>query len=573
MGCCMEYLALYRKYRPSSFKDMVGQEEVKDILSSSVMNNTISHAYLFSGPRGTGKTSTAKIFAKLVNCKNPIDGAPCNKCECCKSFSDSSDIIEIDAASNNGVDEIRDLREKANLVPSISKYKVYIIDEVHMLTTQAFNALLKTLEEPPRHVIFILATTEYHKVPLTISSRCQKFQFNKLSIEDNFKKLKEISEKEDISITDDALYEIAKISDGGMRDSINYLDQIRSFKSGKIDIADVNDVCGNVSFDEISNLLINIRNNNAIEISSYLEEIGNNGKSYNKFLEDILLFLKEVILLKNDISYNNIKLDVNLLKKVSDNFSVDEIFMITDKIDKLIEKLKYSSRQSILVVTNFLLIMNLINKNSSVDKKDNFDNYDSVNAFVKKDESRDVNIDNANLQLNVEKDTGLEVYSNDNFYFNNREIIINNAFSTASKTQKNSLQSKFDKINDYLLDKKYNSIVSLLVDCKIAVTGDSYVVFNTTYDSVIDNIYSKSDLVFDFLSNVFGKEMYFAFISDDEWNKYKNEYIDSVKNNIVYEIKEFIANENEEKNIDLHDDKNYVNKLIDIVGDDVVEFK
>ena len=148
----MEYLALYRKYRPTNFNDMVGQDEIKKILSSSVVNNTISHAYLFSGPRGTGKTSTAKIFAKLVNCENPVDGNPCDKCDSCKAFADCSDIIEIDAASNNGVDEIRDLREKANLVPSFLKYKVYIIDEVHMLTTQAFNALLKTLEEPPRHV-------------------------------------------------------------------------------------------------------------------------------------------------------------------------------------------------------------------------------------------------------------------------------------------------------------------------------------------------------------------------------------------------------------------------------------
>ena len=197
----MEYLALYRKYRPTNFNDMVGQDEIKKILSSSVVNNTISHAYLFSGPRGTGKTSTAKIFAKLVNCENPVDGNPCDKCESCKAFADCSDIIEIDAASNNGVDEIRDLREKANLVPSFLKYKVYIIDEVHMLTTQAFNALLKTLEEPPRHVIFILATTEYYKIPMTITSRCQKFQFNKLTVDNIVDKLKAFGEENGLSVS------------------------------------------------------------------------------------------------------------------------------------------------------------------------------------------------------------------------------------------------------------------------------------------------------------------------------------------------------------------------------------
>ena len=209
----MEYLALYRKYRPSFLAEMVGQNEVRKIISNSIKNNTISHAYLFSGPRGTGKTTTAKILAKMVNCEHLVDDLPCEECASCKSINSNVDVIEIDAASNNGVDEIRDLREKANLVPGTCKYKVYIIDEVHMLTNQAFNALLKTLEEPPKHVLFILATTEYYKIPATIISRCQKFQFNKIEVVDIVKKLREIADKENISITDEALYEIAKISD------------------------------------------------------------------------------------------------------------------------------------------------------------------------------------------------------------------------------------------------------------------------------------------------------------------------------------------------------------------------
>ena len=172
----MGYLALYRKYRPSNLNDLVGQNNVTDVIRNEILNNRLSHAYLFSGPRGTGKTSTAKIIAKMINCANlGKDGIPCDKCESCLNFNSSSDIVEIDAASNNGVDEIRELRDKVNLVPSYGRYKVYIIDEVHMLTTQAFNALLKTLEEPPAHVIFILATTEFYKIPVTVVSRCQKF--------------------------------------------------------------------------------------------------------------------------------------------------------------------------------------------------------------------------------------------------------------------------------------------------------------------------------------------------------------------------------------------------------------
>ena len=267
----MNYLALYRKYRPKELDEVVGQNEVKKILASSVKNGTITHAYLFSGPRGTGKTTMAKILAKMVNCGHPVNGNACNECDSCLNVLNSNDVIEIDAASNNGVDEIRELREKANLVPTNAKYKVYIIDEVHMLTTQAFNALLKTLEEPPRHVIFVLATTEYYKIPMTITSRCQKFQFNKISDELIVDRLREISKLENIDISDEALYEIAKISDGGMRDSINFLDQLRSFNNNKIEINDVYNVCGNVSISDIVSLFTDIKNNNYQNVVNFFE--------------------------------------------------------------------------------------------------------------------------------------------------------------------------------------------------------------------------------------------------------------------------------------------------------------
>ena len=244
----MAYLALYRKYRPSSFDEVFGQDNIVKIIQNAVVSGRVSHAYLFSGPRGTGKTTTAKILARMVNCESLDNGNPCGKCSNCLNFSSSGDVVEIDAASNNGVDEIRNLREKVNLVPSQSKYKIYIIDEVHMLTTQAFNALLKTLEEPPKHVIFILATTEPNKIPLTISSRCQKFQFNRVDDSDIVKRLKQISDIEKINISDDALYEIARVSDGGMRDSINLLDQLCSYDLNNISIDDVYNVYGTISY-------------------------------------------------------------------------------------------------------------------------------------------------------------------------------------------------------------------------------------------------------------------------------------------------------------------------------------
>ena len=260
----MSYLALYRKYRPSNLADLVGQEEVVSIIKNEVLNNKVSHAYLFSGPRGTGKTSTAKIIAKMINCSNlSDDGVPCGNCESCLNFDSSNDVIEIDAASNNGVDEIRELRDKVNLVPAFGRCKVYIIDEVHMLTTQAFNALLKTLEEPPVHIVFILATTEFYKIPATVVSRCQKFQFLKFSDKDIVQRLRDISNKESIHVDDSVLMEIARLSDGGMRDAINMLDQLASLKDDELKIDDVYLLGGVISYGELRDLLLNIKNSNA----------------------------------------------------------------------------------------------------------------------------------------------------------------------------------------------------------------------------------------------------------------------------------------------------------------------
>ena len=292
------YQALYRKYRPQLFEDVVGQKVIIKTLSNSILNNKISHAYLFTGPRGTGKTSIAKIFAKIINCENLNGIDPCNNCVNCTQINtkQSTDIIEIDAASNNGVDEIRELRDKVSLVPSFGKYKVYIIDEVHMLTTAAFNALLKTLEEPPKHIIFILATTEPHKIPQTILSRCQRFDFKKISISDIKSRIKKISELENISIDDDAIELIAKLSDGGMRDALGLLDQLTSYTSEKINVNDVNDVSGMITIDKINELILHIIKGNLIDSFNLLETYDEDGKNLVKIVEGLIEFLKNTLI-------------------------------------------------------------------------------------------------------------------------------------------------------------------------------------------------------------------------------------------------------------------------------------
>ena len=329
------YLALYRKYRPNNFADLVGQSEVVTIIKNEILNDKISHAYLFSGPRGTGKTSTAKIIAKMINCYNLSDeGIPCGKCDSCLNFDSSSDVVEIDAASNNGVDEIRDLRDKVNLVPTYGKYKIYIIDEVHMLTTQAFNALLKTLEEPPSHIVFILATTEFYKIPITVVSRCQKFQFLKFSNDVIIDRLKYICKEEKIKASDDVLLEIARLSDGGMRDAINMLDQLSSFGNSKIVLDDVYKLNGVLSYNDFSDLYRYICSNDCNSIINFVESVDISGKNMNRFADDFLVFLKDLLIYKS-VSSNSFEAveKKDLFDDISDLLDIGQLYKIIISIN------------------------------------------------------------------------------------------------------------------------------------------------------------------------------------------------------------------------------------------------
>lgn len=564
----MSYLALYRKYRPSDLSDVVGQDEIKKILAISVKNETITHAYLFSGPRGTGKTSMAKILAKMVNCEHPVDGSPCNKCNSCLNILNSSDVIEIDAASNNGVDEIRDLREKANLVPSTCRYKVYIIDEVHMLTPQAFNALLKILEEPPKHVIFILATTEYHKIPLTITSRCQKFQFNKIDVDKIVSRLHEIAGKEKIDIDDDALYEIAKISDGGMRDSINFLDQIRSFDVGKITLNDVYEVCGNVAFEEISMLFINLKNNDAEKVTLFFENMNLSGKNYSKFFEDVLSFLKDVILYKKDVDVKLIRSNMDRVIEVAEVYSIEEILYIVDKINLLLDRLRYVSRQSVVVISSFLLMMNDIYKINNSQNNILINN----NEFSKECDFTS-NDDTCNCKLTVINNSGIDSIQKDDAvdFAKYKEKIINNAFSVADKIKKNNLQEIFVNVGDYLTDNKYSLAASLLVDTILEVAGEGYIIFTGKYDAIIDKINKCYKNCEELINLMFNGKYNFVVITSAEWVNYRDEYIKNLKLG-----KKYILQDLDDRIIDvdvLEKQPTVVDKLFELVGEDSIEFK
>ncbi|MDN6712509.1 MAG: DNA polymerase III subunit gamma/tau, partial [Lacticaseibacillus paracasei] len=292
------YRALYRVWRPQRFDEIVGQQMITQTLKNAIMTHQTSHAYLFTGPRGTGKTSAAKIFAKAINCHHLVDGEPCNECETCTAITKGqlNDVIEIDAASNNGVEEIRDIRDKAKYAPTQADYKVYIIDEVHMLSTGAFNALLKTLEEPPANVIFILATTEPHKIPLTIISRTQRFDFRRITAKDSYDRMVYILNEKDVTYDEKALRVIAAAAEGGMRDALSILDQVISFGDNTVTLDDALMVTGSVTKQLLANYVSEVTDHDTKPALETMRQILQEGKDANRFIEDLISYTRDVLL-------------------------------------------------------------------------------------------------------------------------------------------------------------------------------------------------------------------------------------------------------------------------------------
>ena len=563
----MSYLALYRKYRPVDFDSVYGQEEVVTVIKNAINNNMVSHAYLFCGPRGTGKTTIAKIIARMVNCENLIDGKPCGKCYNCINFLNSNDIVEIDAASNNGVDEIRELRDKINLVPSNAKYKVYIIDEVHMLTTQAFNALLKTLEEPPAHVIFILATTEPHKIPLTIASRCQKFRFTKINSKKIVDRLSEIAKLENITASEDVLYEIARISDGGMRDAINFLDQLVAYDNKVITLDDIYKVNGSVSYNDIYLLLKSIVENNKVEIIKFFDIFDSNGKDINKFASELILFLKDVILYNNTKLLSDIDIKNENIILVNELYDSKIVYELIEKLNEIQNFLRISTHGCILFMTMILkfsdnyfgnptndLEKNIKNDTFNINNSNKSENKIISREIIEKNDSNN-DADNKNMQIKSESD------------IENINIRINNALATANKYCLKKIKEQWSLIDDYLYDDDFSVVAGLLKDSVPVVASKEYIIVSNSLEAVANRINDNFSLIDEFLLKIFKNKMLIVGMSNDNWISEKNKYISNIKNGVKYVEKDFIStSKNENK-------KSSVDELIDLMGENIIEYK
>lgn len=352
----MSYMALYRKFRPTNFSEVKGQDHIVTTLKNQMRTGRIGHAYLFCGTRGTGKTTVAKILAKAVNCEHPMDGEPCGECEVCKSIADGSsmNVIEIDAASNNGVDNIREIKEQVQYSPASGKYKVYIIDEVHMLSIGAFNALLKTLEEPPEYVIFILATTEVHKIPITILSRCQRYDFHRITTETIKNQLSDLMAQEQVDAQEKALEYVARMADGSMRDALSLLDQCIAFYLGEeLTYDNVLEVLGTVDIQVYSDLLDMILAQDVMSVMDLLEDVARQGREWSQFITDFLWYLRNLLLAgKGAKAEEALEVSTDQMKLLQEKAqTVDETILIRyiRVLSELLERIRYATSKRVLV--------------------------------------------------------------------------------------------------------------------------------------------------------------------------------------------------------------------------------
>ncbi len=562
----MAYVALYRAYRPQLFSEVVDQKAVVKTLENAILNNKVAHAYLFCGPRGTGKTTLAKIFAKALNCENGPTITPCQECELCKSILQGTnpDVIEIDAASNNGADDIRALRDSVKFMPSMSKYKVYIIDEVHMLSNAAFNALLKTLEEPPKYVVFILCTTEPYKIPETILSRCQRFDFKAISEEGIFNRLKEVVKEENITISEEAIEEITNLAEGGMRDALSLLDQVISYvPNNEISLNDVYEVSGNVSNTDLFTLLEYVYNNESEKAIDFISKLYNDGKEYDKIAEDLMIFLRDILLYKSGIFDTNKKIfKQDNFKKLVENLGKSLIFSWLELINNCINQMKFSNqKRSYLDLCILKMCDSKTQKENSILDQIKYleATITSIQAELAKTPIREeIKVIPTKVETlkKIEQDNSLNITIEE----------INDVLNNASKETREKFQKEWP-----LLIAKYQDIlaISILQHGKISAVSEKAIIFTLQDEGFCNRVMKYENYIQ--LQEIIKKQIptiediyaipqkIWKSITADFKQKYESGIEKPILNNIIINVKKPVKKENEKNPL--------IEKLTEVFGD------
>jgi DNA polymerase III subunit gamma/tau len=533
----MGYVALYRLYRPSDFQDLIGQEHIKKTIQNALKRRKFAHAYLFTGPRGTGKTSTAKLIGKAVNCLSPKEnGEPCNECANCKSVANGtmSDIIEIDAASNNGVDEIRNIRDQVHFAPSQGKYKVYIIDEVHMLSVGAFNALLKTLEEPPAHVIFILATTEPHKIPMTIISRCQRFDFRRISPAAIVERMKYIVQDQGLDVEEGALQLIASIAQGGMRDALSLLDQAIAYADGKVTVNDVTAIVGKTSISFVGKVVESIAEGDISAVIDQVDEIIENGKEPEYFIEDLIGYYRDILLFKTTRNPEHLNTAV-----VDDTFKslVNRIDkkVVQEIIKELLEcqsMLKWSSQTKTSIEVALVKIMDIKSSYEAADTKSEtiaepqLHNSPIIGTLINQ-------VGTLQEELRKLKTQGLSHVSSysdsvsglkKNFP-NSREIIENEVLPYATKAYRDFVRKKFNQVLT-IIGNVNIGLYRMLSEGQPVLCSKSHLVISFPTQKQVEIGYDRMniEMLEKAIDEVIGQPLRIVYIQADEWEQIKADY-------------------------------------------------